>query len=1126
MADRESHFHRSSRSGNSSDSALVGAILLILSLALPTQPAHSETPTADEMEFFEKKIRPLLAERCVSCHGPQKQWSNFRLDSRDALLKGGDLGTAVIPSKPEESPLLAAIKHEGELIMPPEPAPKLSEAEIGDLTHWIAIGAPWPTENAVAGKSKDPKGHWAFQPIQDPAIPDPEASHGLLTPVDAFVQAKLAENKLASSPPADRRTLIRRASIDLTGLLPSATEVDEFENDDDPQSYEKLIDRLLASPHYGEQWGRHWLDVARYSDSKGYVYAREERFWVHAWNYRDWVVNALNEDLPYDRFLLLQIAADQAATNPADKAAMGFLTIGRRFIGVSRDIIDDRIDVVSRGTMGLTVGCARCHDHKYDPIPTRDYYSLYGVFQNCSEHLVRLDDSPRDDAFEKRLREQQQKLDEKMAARRKEASDRIRSRLVDFMSSQLELSKYPEEGFDVVIEPSDIPAAQVRRLRDYLVYARDTKDPVFSAWHRFAEIPADQFVDKASAVCAELQKGTPEEVNPRVAAAFTTPPANMKDVAERYGRLLEEVNSEWGKQVADVTDQKAAPTSFENPADEALRKVLYGPVAPCEVPDEPMTNIEFFFTTSVCNELWGLQRNVDRFLIDSPESPKHTHLLIDRPTLVTPRVFKRGNPANLGDEVPRQFLEVIAGSDRKPFEKGSGRLELAESIIERSNPLTARVIVNRVWLNHFGLGLVRTPSDFGLRAETPSHPELLDWLATRFIEEDWSLKWLHRQIMLSAAYRQSEDGPVDPSVIARAKEIDPENRLLWRRTAHRLSFEEMRDAAFAAAGELDLSMSGKPIDLFNRSMHRRTLYGTVDRQYLPSTFRVFDFANPDLHIPQRSETTVPQQALFFLNHPMVLDNARSLARRLTLNEQTSPLDNVRQLYRAIYQRDPAHEEAEAALALINSPASLPEEDAFPPTANDWSYGYGEFDEKEEKVSSFHPLPYFTGKSWQGGSNMPDGVLGWVELNAKGGHAGNDLAHAAIRRWTAPKNMRVRLKSTLSHPSPEGDGIHGVIYSSRQGFLGSSIVHNSPGWSQVTEIDVQAGDTIDFIVDRREQLNHDEFEWKIVIKDVRESTDAIAWNAETDFRGIRSDRLTPWEQLAQVLLASNEFLFVD
>jgi len=1126
VADRERLFHDILRSFNSANAVYSRALVLILSLVIPVASTHAESPPADEIEFFEKKIRPLLIERCVSCHGPKKQWSNFRLDTRDGLLKGGDLGAAVMPMKPEESPLLAAIKHEGELIMPPEPAPKLSDAEIADLTHWIAIGAPWTPENTTTKGSKDAKKHWAFQPIQDPAIPAPEASLALMTPIDSFVQSKLAENNLASSPPADRRTIIRRAYMDLTGLLPTAVEVDDFVNDEDPQSYEKLIDRLLASPHYGEQWGRHWLDVARYSDSKGYVYAREERFWVHAWNYRDWVVKSLNEDLPYDRFLLLQIAADQAATDSADKAAIGFLTIGRRFLGVSRDIIDDRIDVVSRGTMGLTVGCARCHDHKYDPIPTRDYYSLYGVFQNCSEHLVRLDESNRDEAFEKKLKEQQKKLDDKMAERRKEASDRIRGRLVDFMTSQLELSKFPEEGFDVVIEPSDIPAAQVRRLRDYLVYARDTKDPVFAAWHRFAALPVEQFAENAPSVCAELQKATPEEINPRVAATFATPPASMKEVAERYGRLLDEVNNEWGKQVADATGQKALPTSFENAADEALRKVLYGSTAPCEVPDEPMTNIEFFFTTAICNELWGLQRDIDRLLINSPEAPEHTHLLLDRQTMVTPRVFKRGNPANLGDEVPRQFLEVVAGSGRKPFENGSGRLELARSVIDPSNPLTARVIVNRVWLHHFGSGLVRTPSDFGLRAEMPSHPELLDWLATRLVEEGWSLKWLHRQIMMSAVYRQSEDGPIDQAVLARAREIDPDNRLLWRRTAHRLSFEEMRDAAFASAGELDLSMKGRPTDLFSRAMHRRTLYGSVDRQFLPSTFRVFDFANPDLHIPQRSETTVPQQALFFLNHPMILDNARSMARRLNLNEQISPLDNVRQLYRAIYQRDPAHDEVEAAVALVTSPSSAEEEDKTPPTANDWQYGYGEFNEKEEKVTSFHPLPYFTGKSWQGGPNMPDGTLGWVELNAKGGHAGNDLAHAAIRRWTAPRKMHVRVKATLSHPSPEGDGVHGVIYSSRQGFLGSSIVHHSPGWSHVTEIDVEAGDTLDFIVDRREQLNHDEFEWKIAIKDADESAGTLAWSAENDFRGIRSDRLTPWEQLAQVLLASNEFLFVD
>ena len=1100
------------------------ACMLFLILSIP---GHASEPTADEIEFFESKIRPLLAEHCFSCHGPTKQWSNFRLDSREVLMKGGDLGAAIVPNKPEESALLAAVRHEGELIMPPDPAPKLSDIEIANLNHWIAIGAPWGQEKSSAPLAKkNPKEHWAFQPIKDPPIPESSPTDASRTPIDAFIQAKLAENKLSSSPAADRRTLIRRASIDLTGLLPTPEEVNDFVNDPSPQAYEQLIDRLLASPHYGEQWGRHWLDVARYSDTKGYVYGREERFWVHAWSYRDWLVKSLNEDLPYDKFLLLQIAADQAASNPSDKAAMGFLTLGRRFLGVSRDIIDDRIDVVTRGTMGLTVGCARCHDHKYDPIPTKDYYSLSGVFQSCSEQLVRIDDTPRDEAYEKSLREQQQKLDEKLAFRRKEAADRIRGRVTDFLLTQLELSKYPEEGFDVLIQESDIPSTYVRRLRDYLVYMRDINDPVFAPWHSFAALTPENFAAEAPKICEELQHAPPEKVNPKVAAIFATPPASMKEVAERYGTLLNDINSQWGKQVADAKDQKAAPNSFENPAEESLRRVLYGPTAPCEVPEEPMSNIEFFFTTGVCVELWGFQKEVDRVLINSPDAPVHSLMLIDRDISVNPRVLRRGNPATPGEEVPKQFLEVLAGGDRQPFKKGSGRLELAESIIDPKNPLTARVIVNRVWLHHFGAGLVRTPSDFGTRAEDPSHPELLDWLATQFVAEGWSLKWLHRQIMLSTAYQQSEAGPTDTALMARAKESDPENRLLWRATAHRLSFEELRDASYAVADELDLTVAGKSSDLFSAApMRRRTLYGSVDRQFLPSTFRIFDFANPDLHIPQRSETTVPQQALFFLNHPMILENARSLAKRLNQGD-ADPLNKIKSLYRYVYQREPAQEEQQAALELVSAPPSKELEELYPKTAVDWKYGYGEFNEAEQKVVKFTPLPYFNGIAWQGGPNVPDKTLGWVHLTATGGHAGNDLAHAAIRRWVAPKSMHVRLTATLSHPSPEGDGVHGVLYSSRHGLLGASVVHNSSGWTHFAEIDVEAGDTLDFIVDRREQLNHDEFDWKIDIKDLSGSEGASHWNAEHDFRGKRADALNPWEQLAQVLLASNEFLFVD
>ncbi|HEU5118039.1 MAG TPA: DUF1549 domain-containing protein, partial [Isosphaeraceae bacterium] len=439
-------------------------ILLVCAL-VATSPALGQDRSADD--DFETTIRPLLIKRCHSCHTPGKSKGGLNLTSREGILAGGDSGPAAAPGKPEESLLIEAILYESQPRMPPKG--KLPDHEIAALERWIKLGLPWPgadsssTEPATGPKSRSraTQNHWAFQPIrQDVSPPDVNQQNWIKTPVDRFILARLEAEGLSPSPPADRRTLIRRLSYDLTGLPPSPQEVDSFVQDPAPDAYERLVDRLLDSPHYGEQWARHWLDVARYSDTKGYVYAREEGDWVHAWVYRDWVVQALNQDMPYDRFLLLQLAAEQVADDPADLAAMGFLTLGRRFLGVTHDIIDDRIDVVTRGMLGLTVACARCHDHKYDPIPTSDYYALYGVFRNGSEQLVPAgnfqDRLKGDDPFAVGLRERQSALHDRMTRERAAAADRVRARITDYLLAQFELEKYPEEGFDQVFAESDI----------------------------------------------------------------------------------------------------------------------------------------------------------------------------------------------------------------------------------------------------------------------------------------------------------------------------------------------------------------------------------------------------------------------------------------------------------------------------------------------------------------------------------------------------------------------------------------------------------------------------------------------------------------------------------------------
>ena len=1077
----------------------------------------------DDAEFFETRIRPLLAERCVGCHGPRRQEGGLRLDSRAALLKGGDSGAAATAGDAAGSRMLQAVRYDGDLQMPPDG--RLSEPELQAIQHWIERGLPWP-ESAAPLQPDAALTHWAFQPVREPQVPNVEAA-SVRTPVDAFIWQRLQEAGLAMSAEADKRTLIRRAYYSLTGLPPAMAEVERFVNDPDPLAWEHLLDGLLSSQAHAEHWARHWLDIARYSDTKGYVYGREERFWVHAWNYRDWVIQALKEDLPYDRFLLLQLAADQVAdSEPDDLAAMGFLTVGRRFLGVRRDIIDDQIDVVCRGTMALTVGCARCHDHKYDPIPTADYYSLYGVFDSSREALVPLPNAAAEQSefltgWQKKAADVQTVLQERRAT----TAARVRSRVEDYLAAQLDLGRYPEAGFDQILSASDLLPSFVHRWRDLLQQAERTGDPVFAAWHAFRGLGAAEFSAVAPAAHQRLLELPEQRLNARVRAAFATAPASFTEVVQRYGQLFRTVDVEWQAELQRATAAgQPAPQQFADPSAEALRQVLYAPKGPCFVPDEPVMSTEYDFDSGTCNELWKQQVELERMILGASSQPRFAVILRDRAVPVEPRVFLRGDPARRGDSVPRQFLSLLSGPERRPFEHGSGRLELAHAIIDPANPLTARVIVNRVWAQHFGTGLVGTPGDFGLRSEPPSHPELLDWLTSWFVREGWSLRKLHRLLLTSAVYRQNSIGPEDLQQQAAALERDPANRLLWRMNGQRLSFEEMRDSLLAASGQLDRTPAGRPQDLFAMPYpRRRTIYGLVDRQFLPGTLRVFDFANPDLHIPQRSETTVPQQALFLMNHPLVLEQVRALAAAAEM-AGTTPESRVRQLYQLALQRSPENAEVDLALQLLNQPEQ--EQPQPPATAQHWSYGYGRVDEVAGRVANFRELPHFTGSAWQGGAAFPDGTLGWVQLTATGGHPGNDRDHACIRRWTAPRTMTLTIRSKLVHEPEPGDGIRAFVISSKAGVLVQTAIHKQQQEPGLPSLTVEAGETLDFVVDIGNQLNSDQFLWSIELEETSPSDAPTLWSSAADFPKPPNPELTPLQQLAQVLLCSNEFLFVD
>ena len=714
--------------------------------------ARAEEPSASKIDFFESKIRPVLIERCQSCHSSKaaKLKGNLRLDSREMALKGGDSGPAILPGKSAESRLFKAVEYrDAETAMPP--AGKIPAAEIALLKTWIDEGAVWPSATVVKpGKPSGPDpmagaSHWAWQPLAKVAPPQVRDQARVINEIDRFVLSALEARNLKPSPSADRRTLIRRAYLDLLGLPAPPAEAAAFAKDTDPRAYDKLIDRLLASPQYGERQARRWLDVARFSDGLGGFL--DGGALPDAWRYRDWVVQSFNNDLPYDLFVKQQIAGDLLG-DPKAAIGTGFLAVGPTYnddggdpdsVAKTRaETLDDRVDTVTRAFLGLTVSCARCHDHKFDPIPQADYYSLAGVFNNTRN-----------------------------------------------------------------------------------VHARSD---------------------------------TPE---------------NLKKIEEhqRAVRALEVRLNDLSRQGLD-------------PITRAIRK------------------------TEVVGELKKLRAAAP------PPSPMY-HGVADGGT-ADMAIAIRGDLRKPGAVVPRRFPEILSRQPRQSWTTGSGRLQLAEAMVSKENPLTARVMVNRLWQGHFGEPLVRTPGNFGTLGEKPTHPELLDWLAARFIESGWSIKALHKTIMLSATYRSASQNNETNF------RSDGDNRFLWRMSPARLDVETWRDCVLAVTGELDPTMGGPPApDILSSS--RRTLYAAVSRNgdRFPSDafLRLFDFPSARATVSERPVSTVPQQFLFLLNSPFMEARARAFAGRLQ-REVAGDAERINRAYELLYARTPEAAERELGLAFL------------------------------------------------------------------------------------------------------------------------------------------------------------------------------------------------------------------
>jgi mono/diheme cytochrome c family protein len=1114
-------------------------------------------------DFFESRIRPVLIENCIGCHGPDKQKAGLRLDSAQALAAGGEGGPILDPANSENSRLLKVLHYDSDPQMPP--AGKLDDRVIRDFQEWLALGAPWPSSDkgSVSGNAEGPsfeerlrkakQDHWAFKPVGAPAIPQVENPDWVRTPVDAFILDSLSKAGLRPSESSDKRTLIRRVAFDLTGLPPTMEEVENFVQDESPNAYEELVERLLASPRYGERWGRHWLDIARYSDTKGYVFNQERRF-AFSHTYRDYVIRAFNEDLPYDRFLIEQLAADKLELGEDKRplAAMGYLTLGRRFINNIHDITDDRIDVVTRGMLGLTVSCARCHEHKYDPIPTEDYYSLYGIFRSgeMPDELPQIEDpDPEDPQYQEYLKGLADK-DGIIEAYLDEQHEKIlrdgRVRLGDYLQAAADIWNVTDN------EVSRTLAAERelnwRLILDWKKFleariGEEAYHPLYGPLRAIATIPEaswsaksresverigwheeEPFTQTNPLLAAQILADATELSDPTHAASL---PERLKPLLALYADLFERAEEEWKELLANQA-QKAVqngsqeillPAALADAGLEEIRGTLLATDSPMQV---PRSNIESYFDRELRNPLTEKRNDRALFMATHPGRPDHAMVYADNPNPFDPYVFKRGKPENRGESIPRRFLAVLSSENRPIYKTGSGRLEMAQAIASATNPLTARVWVNRVWMHHFGNPLVATPSDFGLRSEAPTHPELLDHLAARFMAEGWSTKDLHRWIVLSSTYRQSSFSNPE----GRAK--DPANRLLWRQNRRRLDFESMRDSYLLVAGALDLAMGGESVPTFTEPFTpRRSVYGFIERQNLPGLLRTFDFPSPDAHSPQRFRTTVPQQALYLLNSPFLLNQSHQLAANSCAQPDSTPEDRVVNLYEKAYQRTPSPEEVHLGVGFVQALGDppAPSQTLHP----DWEYGYAAIESVTGPLVSFTHYPFFGENAWKGGPTIPDASLGWTTVNPTGGHPGKNSNFCSVRRWTAPVAGTYSIRSTLEHKSAEGDGVFGSLLKNADSLLWHAAAHNSSADGNLQEVELEAGDTLDFVVACGQGEGYDSYGWSPVIALIQTESDypgTREWNAANDFQGPPPAQVGPWTQYAQALLVSNEFLFVD
>lgn len=891
--------------------------LISLSRPLPAEDLdtanqlETKAPSSDQLEFFEKHIRPVLVEHCYECHSERAD-GGLQLDSREGLLRGGDSGAALIPGDSDASLLIEAIRYQNlDFQMPPQG--KLEPPQIAAFEKWVTMGAPDPRERATATRlpvgmsTEEGRGFWSFQPVSNPVVPDLGGHAFVKNPIDAFVLKRLLDQGLQPAPPAQPRTLIRRLYMNLTGVPPTPEQVDHFISDVSPQTTQALIDQLLHSPSYGERWGRHWLDVARYADSNG---LDENLAFGNAWRYRDYVINAFNSDRPFNRFLIEQLAGDLLDdVTEETKVATGFLVLGAKVLAepdrekLTMDTIDEQIDTTGKVFMGMSLGCVRCHDHKFDPIKQRDYYALAAIFKSTKTfgdsntgaikhwHEYVLESAGDLNDFKV--------IDAEIARLKKEASDWKNAAMAKLrVAANEKATEYLIASTEFGLADSLIRITEIadryglhprilHHCRRHLEF--NQQHAVFKPWHQVQQSYSD-----ASLRADAIQK----IYRPLFAAA----------VADETVRQSPDVDLTLKSVV--LPDSKLVAAALEDRSGFLT------------IPPKP----EFAFDADTLAE-YNRRMEAARIYESKARDVPAAMGVADDTVLAKLPIHIRGSHLNLGEEVVRDFPEVMRNSNVRPVfpRHQSGRLEFARWMASTQHPMTARVYVNRVWRWHFGEGLVRTTENFGVLGDRPSHPELLDWLAHWFMESGWSTKDLNRLILGSNTYRMSAVHPQN----AEALKTDPDNRLLWKFRMQRLEPEQIRDSILAISGRLERNMAGKTVPLRNRQFvfnhtsvdHtrydslRRAVYLPVIRNNLYTMFEQFDFPDPTMPTGDRTETVVAPQALLLMNSDLVLDSADALAQSL-LQISVSDASRVDIAYQRVLGRHPNERESRRAIDFV------------------------------------------------------------------------------------------------------------------------------------------------------------------------------------------------------------------